>query len=134
MNLAHHHAVMPVALLLSMSAAAHGPSVNPPTSAAGPSFEPTMVQVSSPDKEYAAPYACYRVKRCSAYDLYTFAGRPNWLTRRAPEAPAGSDQWPLSIEYEWFFAPVTPAENILPKYRAASQVRDEYHAVGRPID
>jgi hypothetical protein len=94
-----------------------------------------------PDESYPhpgagipAPYAwCYRVGRCSAYDLYRFRDRPNRLTRLVPvpwDAPARH----ASIRYGWFFVPVTPKENILPKYRAASQVRDEYRAVGRPID
>ena len=87
-----------------------------------------------PGVEPAVPYSCYRIGRCSAYDLYYFRDRPNRLTRLAPEAPAESVESPPSIHYQWFFVPVTPEENILPKYRTASQVRDEYRAVGRPID
>src|SRR5262245_18863299 len=110
-----------------MSVAAQSPlSSNQPAFVTTPSFEPTMMQVVPyPDEAPAVPYSCYRIGRCSLRDLYYFAGRPNRLTRLAPQAPAESDQ-PPSIQYQWFFAPVTPEENILPKYRAASQVRDEY--------
>jgi hypothetical protein len=98
--------------------------------------------VPYPDEKYtpsgvapAVPYAsCYRVGRCSADDLYRFRDRPNRLTRLAPEAPPETVTWPASVQYIWFFVPVTPEEDILPKYRTASQVRDEYRAVGRPID
>jgi len=98
--------------------------------------------VPYPDEMYppsgvapAVPYAsCYRVGRCSADDLYRFRDRPNRLTRLAPEAPPETVTWPASVQYIWFFVPVTPEENILPKYRTSSQVRDEYRAVGRPID
>jgi hypothetical protein len=130
-------AVLPsaVGVLLSMSAAAQGPSASEPLT------EPTMRGVPYPDELFtlpglapAVPYAsCYRVGRCSAYDLYRFRDRPNRLTRLAPEAPE-SVTAPSSIEYRWFLVPVTPEENILPKYRTASQVRDEYRTVGRPID
>jgi hypothetical protein len=104
-------------------------------------MEPTMMRVPYPDEMYAppggapeAPYAsCYRVGRCSAYDLYRFRDRPNWLTRLAPEAPSDSDAWQAD-PYMWVFVPVTPEENIRPKYRTASQVRDEHRAVSRPID
>lgn len=78
--------------------------------------------------------SCYRVGRCSAYDLYRFRNRPNRLTRLAPEAPPDSVMPPAAIEYLWILAPVTSEENIVPKYRRASQVRDEYRAVGKPID
>ena len=30
-----------------------------------------------------APASCYRIGRCSAYDLYRFRDRPNRLTRLA---------------------------------------------------
>ena len=80
-----------------------------------------------------APASCYRIGRCSAYDLYLFRDRPNRLTRLAPQAPPEGGAR-LAIHYSWVLVPVTPEENILPKYRTASQVRDEYGAVGRPID
>jgi hypothetical protein len=138
--------ILPGALgvLLSMSAATQGlVASDQPTSVTGPPVEPTMMRVVPyPDEMYtqsgvapAVPYAsCYRVGRCSAYDLYRFRDRPNRLTRLAPEAPTESAARPPSIHYLWFLAPVTPEENILPKYRTASQVRDEYRAVGSPID
>lgn len=139
-------AILPgaVGVLLSMSAAAQGLiASDQPVSVTGPPMEPTMMRVVPyPDEMYtlpgvapAVPYAsCYRVGRCSAYDLYRFRDRPNRLTRLAPEAPPESVVRPPSIQYLWFLVPVTPEENILPKYRTASQVRDEHRAVGRPID
>ena len=135
-------AVVPgaVAMLLSLSAAAQGPiAPDQPTFVVGASTEPTMVRVVRyPDEMFTLPGdavpSCYRIGRCSAYDLYYFRDRPNRLTRLAPEAPTESVARPPSIDYLWFFAPVTPEENILPKYRTASQVRDEYRAVGSPID
>ena len=139
-------AVLPgaVGVLLSMSAAAQGLiASDQPASVTGPPMEPTMMwAVPYPDEMYAlpgvapaVPYAsCYRVGRCTAYDLYRFRDRPNRLTRLAPEAPPESVAAPASIQYQWFLVPVTPEENILPKYRTASQVRDEYRAVGSPID
>lgn len=139
-------AVLPsaVGVLLSMSAAAQGPiASDQPAPVTGAPTEPTMMRsVPYSDEMYtlpgvapAVPYAsCYRVGRCSAYDLYRFRDRPNRLTRLAPEAPSESVAAPSSIQYQWFLVPVTPEENILPKYRTASQVRDEYRAVGRPID
>jgi hypothetical protein len=130
-----------VAMLLSMLAAAQGPiASDQPASVIGPSMAATMMRVVPypyemyplPGAAPAVPYAsCYRVGRCSAFDLYRFRDRPNRLTRLAPEAPPGR---PSSIDYLWFLVPVTPEENILPKYRTASQIRDEYRAVGRPID
>ena len=130
-------------VLLSMSAAAQGLTASDQSaSVAGPPIGPTMLRVVPyPDEMYAlpgvapaVPYAsCYRVGRCSANDLYRFRDRPNRLTRLAPEAPRESVAHPASL-YLWFLFPVTPEENILPQYRAASQVRDEYRAVGRPID
>ena len=139
-------AVVPgaIGVLLSMSAAAQGIiAPDQPASVTKPSMEPTMVRiVPYPDEMYtppgvapAVPYpSCYRIGRCSAYDLYRFRDRPNRLTRLAPEAPPESVIRPPSIEYLWLLVPVTPEENILPKYRTASQVRDEYRAVGRRID
>jgi hypothetical protein len=139
-------AVVPgaVGMLLSMSAAAQGPiASDQPASVTGPSVGLTMMRVVPyPDEMYTlpgvatlVPYAsCYRIGRCSAYDLYRFRDRPNRLTRLAPEAPPEIGAWPPSIHYLWFLVPVTPEENILPEYRTASQVRDEYRAVGTPID
>jgi len=139
-------AVVPgvVGVLLSMSAAAQGPIASDQSaSVTGPSIEATMMRiVPYPDEMYtlpgvapAVPYAsCYRVGRCSAYDLYRFRDRPNRLTRLAPEAPPESVVRLPAIRYLWFLVPVTPEEDILPKYRTTGQVRDEYRAVGRPID
>src|SRR5438552_15422999 len=99
-----------------------------------------MRVVPYPDEMYTlsgvapAVPSCYRIGRCSANDLYRFRDRPNRLTRLAPEAPSERFARPAPVPYMWFLAPVTPQENILPKYRTASQVRDEYRAVGRPID
>ena len=138
-------AILPgaVGVLLSMSAAAQGLiASDQPTSVTGP-VEPTMMRVVPyPVEMYtlsgvapAVPYAsCYRIGRCSANDLYRFRDRPNRLTRLAPEAPLESFARPASVQYLWFLAPVTPEENILPRYWTASQVREEYRAVGRPID
>ncbi len=139
-------AILPgaVGVLLSMSAAAQGLiASDQPTSVTGPPVEPTLMRVVPyPDEMYtrsgvapAVPYAsCYRIGRCSANDLYRFRDRPNRLTRLAPEAPPESAAWPVSVRYMWLLVPVTSEENILPNYRTASQVRDEYRAVGRPID
>jgi hypothetical protein len=131
-------------VLLSMPAAAQGLSASDqPASVAGPPIGPTMMRVVPyPDEMYAVPvvapavpYAsCYRVGRCSAYDLYRFRDRPNRLTRLAPEAAPESVAGSASIPYLRSLVPTTQEENILPQYRAASQVRDEYRAVGRPID
>ena len=107
----------------------------------GPLMEPTLMRiVPYPDEMYTlsgvtpAVPSCYRIGRCSANDLYRFRDRPNRLTRLAPEAPPESVASQASVRYMWFLVPVTPEENILPKYRTASQVRDEYRAVGSPID
>ena len=130
-------------MLLSMSAAAQGPiASDQPVSSTGPVMEPTMMRVVPyPDEMYplpgvapAVPYSCYRIGRCSAYDLYRFRDRPNRLTRLSPEAPLQTIALPASKYYLWVFVPITPEENILPEYQTASQVRDEYHAVGRRID
>jgi len=124
-----------VAVLLSMAAAAQGPMApEQADSVAGPFVQPTMVRVVpypedmylSPESAPAAQYSCYRIGRCSAYDLYRFRNRPNRLTRLAPEAPPETVAPSPSSPYVWVFVPVTPEENILPKYRTASQVRDEY--------
>ena len=130
-----------VGLLLSMLAAAQGSTASDqPSSVTAPYAEPTMMRVVPyPDEMYTlsgvapAVPSCYRIGRCSAFDIYRFRDRPNRLTRLAPEAPSESFARPASVPYMWFLAPVTPDENILPKYRTASQVRDEYRAVGRPI-
>jgi hypothetical protein len=132
-------------MLLSVSAVAQGPiASDQPASVTRPAMEATMMRVVPyPDGMYTVlpgvapevPYpSCYRVGRCSAYDLYRFRDRPNRLTRLAPEAPPESVAPSTSIHYVWFLVPVTPVENILPKYRTASQVRDEHSAVGRLID
>lgn len=127
-----------LAMLLSMSAAAQGPiAPDQPALSTGPLMEPTMMRVVPSPDEMLAPaiqYSCYRIGRCSAYDLYRFTDRPNRLTRLAPQAPPETVALPTSTRYLWVFVPVTPEENILPKYQTASQVRDEYHAVGRRID
>jgi len=127
-------------MLLSMSVAAQG-SIAPdrPVFIPRPSFEPTMMRLDPYADETDAlpglePYSCYRVRRCSAHDLYYFADRPNRLTRLAAEAPPQTVAWQDSVPYVWVFAPVTPEENILPSLRRTSQVRDEYRAVGTPID
>ena len=133
-----------VGVLLSMLAAAQGLiASDQPTSVVGPPVEPMMVPVIPYANEIyplsgvvpALPYpSCYRIGRCSANDLYRFRDRPNRLTRLAPEAPPESAIWPASVRYTWALVPVTPEENILPKYRTASQLRDEYRDVSRPID
>lgn len=129
-----------VEVLLSMSALAQVPiEADPAAFASSPVFQPAMRVISYSDEMYAPPIAapgvpyasCYRIGRCSASDLYRFRDRPNRLTRLAPEAPPESAPPPA---YLWFLVPVTPEENILPKYRSVSQVRDEYRDVGRPID
>jgi hypothetical protein len=129
-------------VLLSMAATAQGLIASDQlVSEAGPPIGLTMMQFvpypygmyAPPDVGSAVP-SCYRFGRCSADDLYRFRDRPNRLTRLAPEAPPESVAEAAWIPYRWFFVPVTPEENILPPYRAASQVRDEYRAVGRPID
>ena len=116
-----------VGALLSMSAAAQALiESDQPTSVTGP-VEPMMRVVPYPDEMYtlsgvapAVPYAsCYRVGRCFANVLYRFRDRPDRLTRLAPEAPAKRGEWPASVRYTWFLVPVTPEENILPKYRCA---------------
>jgi hypothetical protein len=129
-------------LAMSMAATAQGLiASDQPASEAGPATGPTMMQVvpypygmyALPDVAPAVP-SCYRIGRCSAYDLYRFKDRPNRLTRLAPEAPPASVAEVSWIAYRWFLVPATPEESILPQYRAASQVRDEYRAAGRPID
>jgi hypothetical protein len=128
-----------LAILLSTSVAAQEPiaSAQPPAFPIGSTM---MWIVPYADEMYVPPGAapevasCYRIGRCSAYDLYRFRDRPNRLARLAPEAPHESVAWPASITYRWVLVPATPEENIVPQYRAASQVRDEYRAVGRPID
>ena len=120
-----------VGMLISISGATQG-AISPeePASRTDLTVEPTMMRVVRYAEEMDTLPACYRVGRCSAYDLLRFRDRPNWLTRLAPEAPAE----PPSIDYVWFLVPVTPAENILPKYRTASLVREEYRAVGEALD
>lgn len=128
-----------VVALLSMAAAGQELiESDQPLSVTGAS-QPTMMRVVPYADETRtvptdAPPSCYRIGRCSAYDLYRFRDRPNRLTRLAPEAPPEGGARLPSIHYLWVLVPVTPEENILPKYRTASQVRDEYRAVGTPID
>jgi hypothetical protein len=105
----------------------------------GAPAEPTLMRVVPyPDEAHTlpgdSPPSCYRIGRCSAYDLYRFRDRPNRLTRLAPEAPPEGAARPPSVLYVWLYAPVTPEENILPGYRTASQIRDEYRAAGKPIE
>jgi hypothetical protein len=120
-----------VGMLISMSVAAQGAvSSDEPTSRTGPPIEPTMMRVVRYPEEINTLPGCFRVGRCSAFDLFRFRDRPNWLTRLAPEVPAE----PPSVQYVWSLAPVTPVENILPKYRSTSLVRDEYRAVGEALD
>ena len=129
-----------VGMLLSMSVAAQAlMASDQPASVTGPSTELTARLIVTyademPEVAPAVLYSCYRIGRCSAYDLYRFRNRPNRLTRLAPQVPPESVALSPSIHYLWFFVPVTPEENILPEFRMASQVRDEYRAVGRPID
>ena len=128
-----------VGMLLSTAAAAQGSAPSDPPSHTVPrTMAPTMMRiVPYPDEIDGAEVthaSCYRIGRCSAYDLFRFRDRPNRLTRLAPEAPADAGAADGPVSYAWFFVPVTPEENILPKYRAASQVRDEHRAVSRPID
>jgi hypothetical protein len=129
--------------LFSMSAAGAGTiASDQPPSITGLSPELTMMRVVPyPDETDRSSrgvpptaYSCYRVGRCSAYDLYRFRDRPNRLTRLAPQAPGERVARPPSILYLGVGVPITPDENILPKYRTASQVRDEYRTAGRPID
>jgi hypothetical protein len=133
-----------VGMLLSLCAAAQAPTASDqsPHSTGRPIMQLTMMRVVPYTDELqpllgVAPevlYSCYRIGRCSAYDLYRFRDRPNRLTRLAPEAPRETVALPPSDHYLWVFVPITPEENILPKYQTASQVRDEYRAVGRWID
>jgi len=132
-----------VGMLLSLLAAAQGSTASDQTApGTGPLMQPTMMRAVPYSEEMyplagvspEAPYSCYRIGRCSAYDLYRFRDRPNRLTRLAPEAPPETAALPLSSLYLWVFVPVTSEENIIPKYRTASQVRDEYSQVGRRID
>jgi hypothetical protein len=87
-----------------------------------------------PDVAPAVQYSCYRIGRCSAFDLHRFRDRPNRLTRLAPATLPGSVAAPPLLPFPRSFEPVTPDENIEPRYKAASQVRDEYRFVGTPID
>jgi hypothetical protein len=130
-------------VLLSTSAAAQAPAASDqPEPGYGPPLGPTMMQLVPPyeppvphEVAPGVPYAsCYRIGRCSVLDLYRFRDRPNRLTRLAPEPPPDTVAGPAWIPYQWFLVPITPEQNIRPQYRAASQVRDEYRDVGRPID
>jgi hypothetical protein len=110
--------------------AANPTSTDQAASHADLAIAPTMIRVVRYPEDVDPLPACYRIGRCSANDLYRFRDRPNWLTRLAPEAPGE----PPSIQYVWFLAPVTPAENILPKFRGASQIRDEFRGVGEALE
>jgi hypothetical protein len=129
-----------VGVLFSVSVAAQEAGASAPYQAF-PIGSTAMWIVTYPDDMYVSPGAasdvpyasCYRIGRCSAYDLYRFRDRPNRLTRLAPEAPHESGAWPAPITYRWALVLATPEENIVPEYRTASQVRDEYLGVGRPI-
>ena len=127
-----------IAGLLATSVAWQAPLASDrPASVIAAPTDQTMVRIVPYPDEMPGPGdvpACYRIGRCSAYDLYFFRDRPNRLTRLAPEAPPEERARSASIHYQWVSAPVTPEENILPKYRTASQVRDEYRAVGSPIE
>ena len=137
-------AILPglMAILLSASASAQDPS--PPdrlsVMTVPRSMAPTLMQIAPDTDETYTPYgigvpypSCYRMRRCSAYDVYNFRDRPNRLTRLAPEAPTEADASDGSVSYVWLFVPVTPEESIVPKYRTASQVREEHRDVGKPI-
>jgi hypothetical protein len=125
-------------VLCSLSAAAQGPVLPDRYTVTVPrTMAPTMVPaVQDSDDLYtfeAAYVSCYRIRRCSAQDLYNFRNRPNWLTRLAPMAPLDSGTAD-GVLYVWVFVAVTPEENIVPRFRTASQIRDEHRAVSRPID
>ena len=128
-----------IGVLLSMSSAGQERiASDQPGAVTGPPTQPTLMRVAPyPEEVHTlpgdAPPSCYRIGRCSAYDLYRFKDRPNRLARLAPEVPPPSAPAPSS-HYVWVVVPVTPEQNILPKYRTASQIRDEYRAVGTPID
>ena len=130
------------AMLLSTAVTAQLIASDQPASEVSPPIGTRVIHVvppypygmyAPPDVEPAVP-SCYRIGRCSAHDLYRFRGRPNWLTRLAPEAPQESVTEAAWMPYWWILGPPTSEENILPQYRAASQVREEYRAVSRPID
>jgi len=129
-------------ILSSVSAAAQGlVAQDQSVSAERTPIAPTTIWiVAYPAEVYSfpavapvAPYSCYRIGRCSAYDLYRFRDRPNRLTRLAPAVPRETVAKVASIMFP-SFAPATPEENIVAAYKAASQVRNEYRAVSRPID
>ena len=129
-----------VGTVFSISAGAQGPSApESPVFLTGGQSQPTLIRVvPNPDEintltRESFP-SCYRVGRCSAYDLHRFRDRPNRLTRLAPEPPAGTGAQLPPIHYEWVLAPITPEQNIVSRYRNASQIRDEYRAVGVPVE
>ena len=91
--------------------------------------------ITLPEIAPGVPYAsCYRIGRCSLLDLYRFRDRPNRLTRLAPEPPSDSGAVNGWNSHQWVLVPITPDENILPRYQGAGQVRAEYRTVGMPID
>ena len=123
-----------VGVLVTTAALAQEPIAWGHTASTSAPMELTMMPVARyPDESYPVPYSCYHLGRCSAYDLYQYRNRPNRLTRLAPAAPE-SDALSTTSDYIWGFVPVTPEENILPKYRGASQAREEHRAVSRPIE
>jgi hypothetical protein len=131
-------------MLLSTSAISQGPVASDPLAAASDTpYGLTMMQplsyphegIALPEIAPGVPYAsCYRIGRCSALDLYRFRDRPNRLTRLAPEAPSDTIAGNGWNPYRWVLVPITPDENVLPRYRDAGQVRAEYRTVGMPID
>src|SRR4051812_46425077 len=99
-----------VGTLLSFSAAAQPfTALDEPAPSTGALMQPTMMRVVPyPEEMYLAPeiapeaaYSCYRVGRCSAYDLYRFRDRPNRLTRLAPEAPPQTVALSPLTHYLW---------------------------------
>jgi len=130
-------------MVLATSAMSQGPVTAPLATTTDSPVGPTMVQqvpdpresIALPEFAPGVPYAsCYRIGRCSALDLYRFRDRPNRLTRLAPQPPSDTVEGNGWNPYRWVLVPITPDENILPRYRDAGQVRAEYRTVGMPID
>lgn len=137
-------AIVAGALLLvcSGSAPAQQSAPSPPSSiderplAAPMMLVPYPIEVDIPiEVAPGVPYAsCYRIGRCSLRDLYRYSDKPNRLTRLAPEPPPESVIGSGWTAYRWVFVPITPNENIHPRYRGVGEVRSEYATVGTPID
>jgi len=131
-------------MLLAMSAMSQEPVASDPMgTASSPPLGLTLIhRAPYPHEDITrleiapgVPYAsCYRVGRCTLSDLYRFRDRPNRLARLAPEAPLDTNAGNGWHSYQWVFVPITPDENVLPRYQGASQVRAEYRAVGTLID